>query len=364
MTIWSGQSRATQKMRLGLVVLVLIAITGLSAQDRSPMPETTANPAIAIKLRQALNTNWAFVLAPVVTVSGRVLDANGMPASGAIVSLIPVNARSSNSEAVQRTLQTDARGNFAFRGVLPGSYLLLASLKQKSREYWSEQRIQVGENDIDGLPLQLRDEDTISGAVNTDGKSTLDFQLLQVQLSPEDGNSSEVSTGVNKDGAFRLDDVRRTTQRLHLSGLPDGWYMRSAVFGQQDVLKDGLKLGQGDADQSLKITVSSGVAKVEGVVIEPEYGDPASHAIVKLFPDPPNPHRTDLFRSAPTDRNGRFVITNVVPGKYRVIALMGGRTGSEASYEDAVTAATAGARVSVGENQSKSVELDLFEAHR
>jgi carboxypeptidase family protein len=204
----------------------------------------------------------------------------------------------------------------------------------------------------------------LSGRMNTAGSARLELQPLSVRLSPEDGKTPDVIAAVRNDGTFTLTELRRTTYRLRLADLPDGWYLRSAVLGDQNILNNGLRLAEADAKKSLEITVSLGAGKVQGVVLEPEYGDPVPNALVKLFPDPPNPHRADLFQTAPTDQDGRFVIKNVVPGRYRVLAIMGKTGGGENNYEDSLMAAGAGTRVVLAEKQTKHLELELFEAHR
>lgn len=210
-------------------------------------------------------------------------------------------------------------------------------------------------------PLQF--PANLSGRIITAGKSGLDVQHLSVQLLPEDGDGPDVMADVAKDGTFGLTELRDTTYRLRVKGLPDGWYMLSAVLNGRNVLNQGLKLSAGDAGQHLEITVSPGAAKVQGVVLERVFREPVPRGVVELFPDPANPHRADLFRSASTDETGRFVIKNIVPGKYRVIAFMG-KPPSEPSYDDSVIAASAGIRVTLAEKQSKNLELGLFEAHR
>lgn len=192
------------------------------------------------------------------------------------------------------------------------------------------------------------------------GQSRLGLQHLGMQLLPEDGNGPDVTADVANDGTFRLTELRDATYRVRVKGLPDGWYMLSAVRNGKNILNQGLRLSAEDAGRPLDITVSPGAAKVQGVVLESVFREPVPRGIVELFPDPANPHRADLFRSASTDENGRFVIKNIVPGKYRVIAFMGKPT----SYDDSVIAASAGVRVTLDEKQSKSLELGLFEAHR
>jgi hypothetical protein len=210
------------------------------------------------------------------------------------------------------------------------------------------------------LQAPSQDVSNLAGKINAAGKVGFDFQHVTVRLVPETGNGAASTAQVKSDGSFSFTGLSSTTYRLQLAGLPDGWYLRSATLGNQNVLDQGVK-PSGDPGQQLEITVSPGTGKVQGIVREPVYNGIVPHAVVELFPDPANPHRADLFRATATGDDGRFVIKNVVPGKYRIIAFPG--KGSDIN-DDSVTAASMGTRVNLGEKQSRNVELQLFEAHR
>jgi hypothetical protein len=106
----------------------------------------------------------------------------------------------------------------------------------------------------------------------------------------------------------------------------------------------------------------SGTAKIEGIVKDqvPPRG-PVPNAVVKLFPDPPNLDRPEMIRTTRTDDWGNFVFENVVPGKYRVIAIMG--TGPEDLKAEATIAAAAGTRIELSDKKSKTVTLYLYPGH-
>lgn len=108
---------------------------------------------------------------------------------------------------------------------------------------------------------------------------------------------------------------------------------------------------------------SQGTAKVEGVVRgQFERRDFVPNALVKLFPEPIDLAHPALIRSARTDESGNFEIDNVVPGKYRAIAIQGG--GPENLQNEATIAVSAGVRVELAENQSKTLTLYLYPAQR
>lgn len=347
-------------MKLTTILALTIAIN-LWAQDSSV--RTGSGPvkgaaSITASIRSAANV---YPRPLVMIISGQVRDADGRAAREATVGLVPRDRQTGLLGSVQQTSQTDAKGNFAIRGVPPGSYVVVANLNQGSKEYWGERRIEVVDTNISNIQLQLRGPSNLSGKVSAAG--SFNFQGVSVQLSPEDGNSSDSSADLASDGILSFPELRRTTYRIQLAGLPDGWYLRSATMGNENALNHGVDLSEEISGRSLQITVTPGAGTLTGLVIDPAYRDAVPHAVVKLFPDPATPHRADTFRSAATDGTGHFVIKNVVPGRYRVLAIMG-RGSDENSYSDFMTASGAGTRVTLHEKQSRNLELELFEAHR
>lgn len=296
----SGRSRLTAVPQVAVLVLILVA--NLLAQESSGTSVITRGKAAIGNAPR----RYAALLprpAPIVTVSGRVLDFKGRPAAEAIVILIPREPEATASRSVQRTAQTDAEGNFALRGILPGAYLLVARLAREAKEYWSEQRIEVTDSDVSGVQLQLRGAVNLSGSVVAVGGITLDFHQLQTQLSPEDGNSPAASAEAAKDGTFNLAELRPTTYRLQVTGLPGGWYLHSAAWGTKDVLANGLILAEGSPGTQLRILVGPGAANLHGVVLDPEFHDTVPNAVVRLFPEPPNPAIAGPWVVKPTHGN-------------------------------------------------------------
>jgi hypothetical protein len=210
--------------------------------------------------------------------------------------------------------------------------------------------------------FSLQNSLRLSGKVSVAHGARLDFKRLSLRLLPEDRSIEEVSAEVSEDGLFKLTELSRGNYRLRISGLPDGWYLQSASLGSQNVLSSGLKLAeQQDLQQSLEMTVSLGASKVQGIVLDPVFHDAVPNAVVKLFPDPPNPHRADLYHQTKTDENGQFVISNIVPGGYRALAIIGQDNGES---DDSLFARSAGVRLALREKQTKNVELELFAAHK
>jgi len=265
-----------------------------------------------------------------LTISGRLLDTTGKPAAQTRVQLRPQDPFASSSVDFRYGVTPDANGNFVIREVLPGSYVVSATRRKEElgeEEYWTEQRIEVAGESVSGLVLQLRKELDLSGRMRAIGGPRFEFKKVSVWLEAprrDEPTYRGAWAEVQKDGAFTIHRVRPTTHRLKLYPMPDGWYLRSAFFGKQNVLENGLDLSDSDSHGSLELTFSAAAGRLEGVVLRGN--DPAYGALVRLFPEPANPNYTGLSQGARTDEDGHFVIDSVVPGCYRAVAYASDRT--------------------------------------
>jgi hypothetical protein len=290
-----------------------------------------------------------------LTISGQLLGADGKPAAPTKVALRPQDPYSSPRANFRFGVTTDAQGNFVIREVLPGSYVASATVGEE--EYWTEQRVEVAGDDVSGLVLQLRKERTLSGKMMAPGGPKLDFPRMSIWLespSRDEPSYRGAWAEIQKDGTFTIPKVRLTTQRIIVYPMPDGWYLRSALFGRQNVLEDGLNLSDSDSHESLELTFSPTAGRIEGVVLRGD--DPAYGAVVRIFPEPANPNNTGLYLEGLADENGHFDFDSVVPGCYRVVAYTSERTdGDGGSPYDASVSAS----VIVAEKESKTLTLRL-----
>jgi hypothetical protein len=316
---------------------------------------TKSSEAQKIRLMAGQERRIDFTLPTVklLTISGRVLGANGKPPAPTRVLLMLQDPSSRPRADFRYGVTTDAQGSFEIREVLPGSYVVLALVGEE--EYWTEQRVEVARDDVSGLVLQLKKDLALSGRAIATGGSQLDFQKLNIRVEfPTPDPSYMYHWGdLKKDGTFTI-GARPTKLRIFVYPIPEGWYLRSAFFGKQNVLEDGLNLSDSDSHESLDLTFSPTAGRVEGVVLRGD--DPAYDAVVRIFPEPANPNNTGLYREGPADEDGQFVIDSVVPGRYRVVAYASERTDGDGGspYDDSVSAS-----VIVAEKECKTLELKL-----
>jgi protocatechuate 3,4-dioxygenase beta subunit len=289
-----------------------------------------------------------------VTVSGRVLDMKGNPATQTAVLL-----RSQNLEAMLSSIRTaavtDAQGKFEIRGVMPGSYILTATSRQDLKSLGADQPVEVAGEDVTGIELQLSGGLKLAGKVSAGAAADVDLTAMSIFLLPPAGLENSGWADVKKDGAFSFPDLRSTTYSLQVNNVPDGWYVSSASFGGDNVLENGLQIGEGIGARTLDITVKPGAGQLDGIVLKGD--DPVPGAIVKILPEHSSLYRQDLPRATTTDQRGRFIIKNVVPGSYRALAVAGKSEGED--DDDSDDDSLAGTSLALAEKESKTVQLKL-----
>ena len=214
---------------------------------------------------------------------------------------------------------------FDVAGVAPGNYLLTAnSLGQSKYRLAARQRVEVGAADVNDVVLTVVPPADLHGQVEIDagnGATPATLKSIMIFLnSTEPGNMGGADAdGVKEDGSFTIKEVAPTRCDVNVNNLPDGYYLKSVSFGQQDILGKELDLTQGVAGD-LKITIREGSPELGGTLQteEKDHGD----VTVALAPEIASEDGSGL-RTGATDQDGKFSLKGLRPGKYRLFAIQG-----------------------------------------
>ena len=250
-------------------------------------------------------------------------------------------------------------GGFEIRGVERGSYHLTASSTQGRMRTLGRLPIEVTSGDVDGLVFSIGETFEIAGSVRVEGepKAALPAGVLLL-APPEVVLLFPLASTVGQDGAFRVEGVGRDHYRLNCYGLPEGTYLKSARVGDQEILEKGLDLSEAVTGPVVEIILSAKAGVVEG---QAQAGNqPAPGAMVTLIPEPVRPNQPHLYKQVSADQNGRFRITSVAPGDYKLYAWA--EELDMAAYLDPEFVKPlegSGARVTVREHSREQVELTL-----
>jgi protocatechuate 3,4-dioxygenase beta subunit len=343
-------------VRPGGQVYVPVFYPGVSDPSRTQAIELHAGDEIT-------GIDLGFVSLRSVRVSGKVLNASSLPAKDVQVSLI--GGSGSMSFPVGQAA-TDSKGSFEIGGVPPGSYTLVAEhygSAEPEKVTRGRSSLDVGEVNLTDVELVIGPGASVNGRVRVEGKPALDLSKLSVALDAQDDLSSldfapDVSNvPLRPDGVFTFHDVPEGTYRIKILPLPDGYYLKSG--GEADVVEAGVKIAHNHS-ATAELTLSAGAGRVTGTVSKDQQA--FAGATVVLVPDGARRSQPRFYRQVATDSGGRFAISSVTPGDYKLFAweeierAMYLDPDFLQSYEDS------GKPVHLDENSSIDMPVDLIPA--
>ena len=207
-------------------------------------------------------------------------------------------------------------GQFQINMVSAGSYILSAM--------WGIELIQmrvpidVVDSDVTGVTIRAAPIMDITGRVRMEGDGEPPWGAF-VHLQLADGFHAFIQHGwsgsVQKDGTFRIKRVPQGKYRIFPRLFPHT-YVKQVLAGSADILRTGLDLSEIQEAPVLDVVLSRKVAMIEGVALRD--GRTFPNGFVTLVPQPMRPENRLVTFSIRTDRNGRFKITDLPPGDYKL----------------------------------------------
>lgn len=293
---------------------------------------------------------------------GHLTDASGVARARATIYLRPNGV--SGGSGMNRPTMIDPAGNFEIRGVVPGSYTLIAAVQDRSASLNARLPVEVGAGNLDGLNLTIQPAVTVAGRIRLpDQAAAVSLASIQVTLRSRDSASlpfgGSSSAKVKDDGAFTIPNVNPDRYAITLSGLPEGFYLKAAVAGGRDSLIAGLDLSRGPGGPvDLLLAPNAGMA---AGVVQDDKRQPASGATVVLIPQ--EPERRDLpqfYRTAIADDSGAFSLRNLDPGQYKAFAWSDLEPGAYMDPDFLKPVENRGETITIREGSQESAQLKLI----
>jgi len=329
---------------------------------------TQTSPLVVKAGEEKAGIDFRIVRTQAVRISGRVID----PSSNRLGDDIGVVllGRSGAASFVDRRFVPVAResGKFEIRGVSPGSYELSAFSRAGASDSRSANlRLEVGSANLENLELVLGHSATLQGVIKVEGgtqpaPSLDDLRVLLASGVEQFGRPwSSGSGAVKADGSFQLPGVAPGEYQVRLARLPEGMYLKSAFLGDQEALDKGLIVTSASDGAVLTLTISGDGATVEGIVSD-ENEKPYTGATVVLVPEPARRHRQDLYKSVSSDQGGRFRLTAIAPGEYKLLAWDNVETGAWQDPDFLQSFEDKGTKLKIEARSSQVTELHLLQA--
>ena len=263
-------------------------------------------------------------------------------------------------DLVSGNITAAADGAFVVRGLLPGSYDLIARLPaplgwgpqngpERATNPWAFGRVpvEIGGADVDNANVVVHQGVDVTGRVTVDGQGVP--AAVRVTLQPDDnaalynnyfGTISNWAPFLAADGSFTFLFMPESHYRFRVvltTGptrapvanaqgqmpptpvpLPPNAYVADIQLGGRSVYDEGLTVGT-DPIAGLEVIVKSDGGTIEGTVSGADK-KPLTGRSVVLVPEVARRKNFALFRTTASDEQGGFRLTRVPPGNYRLFA--------------------------------------------
>jgi hypothetical protein len=290
-----------------------------------------ARPITLMPAEERTGIDFQIDYVATATVSGFVSGAASVLLMPATQSGLPIE--------IARGAQAAADGRFAFRGVPPGEYTVLArvgsprvspmpaALPPVAQSAMTD--ILVNGDDVEGLSLALQTGFTITGRLIFDGQSPPPLMTgIRLAIPAATGSGYFAvpfpPLELEAEGRFTVAGIvpgayhlRTDAQGIRTS--IRGWWLKSILIGGRELLDAGIDLREGRTDAV--VTFSDRASEFSGRVTDAA-GNPWMDGFVVIFAVDPGAWFFNSRRVAGARPNseGRYVVRNLPPGEYFVLA--------------------------------------------
>jgi hypothetical protein len=312
--------------------------SGLPTTDYAPtyFPGTTS-PADAQKVRIGLGQDGHgidFPLRPVklASVAGIVLDSEGAPLAGVIVTAI-AGRTPPTGVTLSFTTLAEEDGSFTLAHVVPGEYKVQAlsvssgtddtGTGRPYTEYGSVS-VSVGSDPMRGVVIALRKDATARGRVVFEGAppatALASVRVKTVAAAPE-SSLLVPPMAVAADGSFEVTGIAGP-QLFALDGLPSGWSLKAVTLNNEDVTDRPVEFQPGEVVAGLRM-VAAPVSGIYGTVTRSN-GSPVRDGTVIIFAQDSQKWNLPTgrwVRGARSDDDGGFRVEDLPAGSYFAVAI-------------------------------------------
>jgi len=261
--------------------------------------------------------------------------------------------------------QTSADGKIRVCDLHPGDYELSSYTWSsgggfQSRTGFASTTVTIGDRDVTGVHLLVRQKLPVNGEVAWDGpppetpptaRLTLNVEAI---TRTERGNTESDIPGTFsfKDGLL-MDEYDVTIGRI-----PRGVYVKDVTYGGRSIHYTGMQVGSASGDPTLRVVLARDGAMVTANVTDKDGNTVADCSVVIIPGDASNEAvLAAAFKTGKTDQNGRWTSPALAPGKYYLLATQDPVDRSPESIAALWKARTAALEVDAAPNGKPAVTL-------
>jgi hypothetical protein len=272
-----------------------------------------------------------------------------------------ISARSSNGGTLQVNGQTVGPGGETKIQLPPGTYTLMARRNNPENPEQAETTVTVPDHDISGVVLQFGPIPAIPVELIVDSSVTSDnneqppalpqlgLALQSDQVDPERGDAA-VRLTARRDQTYAF-SAPPGSYRLQSRNV-GAWYIKSARYGDADLLQQELTVAEGGGGTPIRLVVSNQTGSLQGTVNL--NGSPAA-CWVYLISTGGNAQPVLSLRS---NGLGSYAVAHLPPGSYQAVAF---ERRHSANYRDAASLAAYASHVrsvTVSAGEKATLNLD------
>jgi hypothetical protein len=307
-------------------------------------------------------------------IRGEVVDSvTGTPVRQARVTAVRRDAVPLDQTA--RVSAVTTRNGF-FEILLPdsGNYILdTATVGRPAMR--GRKAVNAGALDISDLLVSIAPDFEMSGRMSVEGKAPLSPGVTPLALSlyPLSAETPMGSpTRLPLGGAFIVENVTAGDYRIEITPILtsppsplvspalQNAYVKSIRLGNKDLLDNGLHI-EAETKDTLQIVLSMNGGSAQGRVIDSS-GKPVPNARAVLVPESARRQRGDLYKNVATDEAGRFQLTGLAPGTYKLFAWERIEDGAWQDPQFIRLFEDKGTPVQIRENQQATIETRVISA--
>lgn len=261
-------------------------------------------------------------------IEGTVRDDAGNPVAGAVVK-IDGKRRSGDQEAWSGTATTGADGKYTVDAVPPGTFVAKVDATDTRGGASTEVTVRPNEPSAGNLTLR-RNDGNLGGTVTDDNGSAV--AGAKVVLKSADGKQEIDSTETGADGTYEFAGIR-----------PGEYLVEVAKTSEYGAASETAQVDPG-VKNNRDIRVNRADGGVEGTVVD-ENGNAVANATVTIYGD-------GVEEELSTNAEGKFALTGLRPGNYRVEVAATTEYGATAGTFTVEPGSTATLTLEVNRNKS------------
>jgi len=229
-------------------------------------------------------------------------------------------------------------GTFEIRELLPGTYNVIATVQDTAIAGRGGPvgissgmvPTSISSSDVDGLVLSVVPAGAIPGRLRVEGQLQQGLTIDRVRIRPvaigttgslqrtlQSATGSGGMATVNADGTFRLNNVVPGDYRIEVFPPIGNLFLKEVRFEGADALNTPLRYS-GASNAGLDVTIATGGGRIDGILSDAR-SQPVPSTRVVIVPERSR-YRSDLYKVATTDQNGRFLLSGVAPGDYKIFS--------------------------------------------